>query len=140
MDDVFGGCPFCDSYEKSCHFRDYICRKGKALSIKFNEKLTKTPFPSKSQVILGCLWDSCSRRVRTSEKKKVKYLSRISDLLGKETTTVKEILRIHGNLNYAAEVAPFGRPFLAPLSNLTVDKELKDIVNICQLSKMGLRV
>ena len=70
----------------------------------------------------------------------MKYLGRISDLLVKDKATVKEILQIHGNLNYAAEVAPFGRPFLAPLSNLTVDKELKDIVNICQLSKIGLRV
>ena len=73
-------------------------------------------------------------------RKYVKYLGRILDLLVKDKAPIKEIFRIQRNLNYDAEVAPFGRPYLAPLSNLTVDKELKDIVNICQLSKIGLRV
>ena len=55
VDDIFGGFPFCDSYEKACNFRDYLCRTGESLTVKFNEKLTKTPLPSKTQVILGCL-------------------------------------------------------------------------------------
>ena len=129
-----------NSYERACHFRDYLCRSGELLTIKFNRKPTKTPLPSKRQIILGCLWDSVDRRVRTSEKKKRKYLARITNLLAKDNASVKEILQIHGNLNYAAEVTPFGRPFLAPLSNLTVEHEQKDMVNICPLSKMGLRV
>ena len=140
VDDIFGGFPFCDSYERACHFRDYLCRIGELLSIKFNRKPRKTPLPSKRQVILGCLWDSVDRRVRTSENKKQKYLTRITNLLEKDKASVKEILQIHGNLNYAAEIAPFGRPFLAALSNLTVEHEQKDIVNICPLSKMGLRI
>ena len=140
VDDIFGGFPLCNSYERACHFRAYLCRIGELLTIKFNRKPTKTPLPSKRQVILGCLWDSVDRRVRTSEKKKRKYLARITNLLAKDNASVKEILQIHGNLNYAAEVIPFGRPFLAPLSNLTVEHEQKDMVDICPLSKMGLRV
>ena len=140
VDDIFGGFLLCNSYEKACHFRAYLCRIGELLTIKFNRKPTKTPLPSKRQIILGCLWNSVDRRVRTSEKKKRKYLARIMNLLSRDNASVKEILQIHGNLNYAAEVIPFGRPFLAPLSNLTVEHEQKDMVNICPLSKMGLRV
>ena len=41
VDDIFGGFPFCDSYERACHFRDYLCRIGELLTIKFNRKPTK---------------------------------------------------------------------------------------------------
>ena len=53
---------------------------------------------------------------------------------------MEEIYSIHGNLNYAAEVAPFGRPFLAPLITLTLGKKLRDDVEVTPLVKMSLRI
>ena len=67
-------------------------------------------------------------------------MSRITELLSKNTCVAKDIHRIHGNLNYAAQVTPFGRPFLAPLSKLVVQKNLKDTVIINDLAKRSLRI
>ena len=61
-------------------------------------------------------------------------------MLGKFATTVDLLWKLHGNLNYAAEVTPFGRPFLAPLIIPTIGKEAKEVVAIPALAKMGLRV
>ena len=53
---------------------------------------------------------------------------------------MESLLKLHGNLNYAAEVSPFGRPFLAALTTPTVGKDLKDNVEVTSLAKMGLRI
>ena len=52
VDDIIGGFPFCDQYERSCHFRTQLCEKGKSLTV--------------------CL---------TSEKKVTKYCGRINEML-----------------------------------------------------------
>ena len=96
--------------------------------------------PARKQIILGCMWDSVKARVRTSPKKIIKYLSRIEQLLRSDTSTVENLLKIHGNLNYAAEVSPFGRPFLAALIRPTVGKKPKDSVEVTSLARMGLRI
>ena len=44
-------------------------------------------------------------------------MKRILDLLKTSTTSVTILQKLHGNLSYAAEVAPFGTPFLTPLTN-----------------------
>ena len=80
------------------------------------------------------------RHIRTSANKRAKYLSGIAELLSKNTCVAKDIDRIHGNLNYAAQVTPFGRPFLAPLTKLVVHKNLKDTVIITDLAKRSLRI
>ena len=80
VDDIFGGFQLNDSYEKALHFRNYICSTGSSLTVQFNMKVTKTPLPSRRQVILGCLWDSTDKHVRTSEKKRSKYMARIDEL------------------------------------------------------------
>ena len=49
-------------------------------------------------------------------------------------------MSIHGNLNFAANVTPFGRPFLATLSNLTMGRNKSDMVVIGPLAQMGLRI
>ena len=49
-------------------------------------------------------------------------------------------MSIHGNLNFAANVAPFGKPFLAVLSNLTIGCSKNDIVEIGYLASLGLRI
>ena len=54
VDDIFGGFPFCPSYDKALDFRNYMCRVGAALSVKFNMKVNKT-LPARKQVILGGL-------------------------------------------------------------------------------------
>ena len=43
-------------------------------------------------------------------------------------------------MNYAAEVTPFGRPFLAPLITPTIGRKAKDVVTLPPLAKTGLRI
>ena len=103
-------------------------------------KVTKTPLPAREQVILGCLYYSSSKDGRTAANKKVKYLNRINLLLAKDSTQVSDILTMHGNLNYAALVTPFGRPFLAPLTNATIGRTPDETVVVSEHVKMGLRI
>ena len=49
-------------------------------------------------------------------------------------------MKVHENLNYAAGVTPFGRPFLAPLTSATVGKEPTDAVPVTPIIKIGLRI
>ena len=72
------------------------------MTFVFNLAPTKTPLPARKQVILGCLYDSVERRVRTAVKKRRKYITRIQDMLKEKRATVNDILKLHGNLNYAA--------------------------------------
>ena len=55
--------------------------------------------------------------VKTAEKKVYKYTTRIDILLSKVLVTRKDLEKIHGYLNYAAVIEPFGRPFLSTLTN-----------------------
>ena len=140
VDDIFGGFTFNEAYHKALHFRTYLCETGKTLTLLFNTKVTKTPLPAREQVILGCLYDSRSKHMRTATNKKIKYLNRINLLLAKDSTEVSEILTMHGNLNYAALVTPFGRPFLAPLTNATIGRSQDETVPVSEHLKMGLRI
>ena len=47
---------------------------------------------------------------------------------------------MHGNLNYAAEVAPFGRPFLAHLTNAISAANQDGFVRVTEIMRMGLRI
>ena len=140
VDDIFGGFVYPPSYHRALAFRNYLCVTGKSLTVEFNMKIKKTPLPATQQIILGCMWDSKLERVRTSPDKRIKYLKRIEELLGKTVTTVKSLQKIHGNLNYAAEVTPFGRPFLAPLVTPTIGKEPAEVVTVPPLAKVSLRI
>ena len=53
VDDIFGGFQNNKSFARAAHFREWMCNKGKALTLSFNMKVHKTPPPAKSQVILG---------------------------------------------------------------------------------------
>ena len=119
-------------------FRSYIFDTGERLSIEFNMK--KLPVPARKQVILGCMYDSISRRIKTAEKKRAKYMQRIVRVLLKGTTTTPEIQRLHGNLNYAAMVASFGRPFLATLLDLVKHRRPTTVMNIPRSTRMSLRI
>ena len=99
---MFGGLPNEESLGRSLRFRNYICETGRSLTLEFNMKETKTPLPAKAQVILGNLYDSDSCYVRTSAKKREKYIQRILDMLRAPTTTVKKIQKLHGNLSFVA--------------------------------------
>ena len=48
-------------------------------------------------------------------------------------------MSLHGNLNFAANVAPFGKPFLAVLSNLVAGRPLNEEVKLNELARMRLR-
>ena len=128
------------SYERACDFRQYLRTTGRSLTVQLNMEKEKTPMPAKKQIILGCMWDSAKARVRTAPVKVVKYLRRIKNMLQSRTSSVEDLQKLHGNLNYASEVSPFGRPFLAALITPTIGKEPKDLVDVTPLAKMGLRI
>ena len=110
------------------------------MTIVFNLKLSKTPMPARQQVILGCLYDSIERRVKAAKKKCVKYLARIRAVIRAKTVSVTDILQLHGNLNYAAGVCPFGRPFLATLTGAIRGKERHQSVVVTEPIKSALRI
>ena len=61
-------------------------------------------------------------------------------MLQKKETSVTEILQLHGNLNYAAQVSPFGRPFLAALTITIRGRTRHEDVAIPEVMKSALRI
>ena len=113
---------------------------GIKLTLIINTKPHKTPLPSRQQVILGCMFDSINRRMRSADSKVAKYVGRINEFLARGSATVADVMSLHGNLNFAANVAPFGRPFLAALSALVVRRRSTDVVILGKLARLGLRI
>ena len=126
-------------HDTALDFRSFICDKGDQLTYVFNRKPHKTPLLARKQVILDCLYDSVSRRMKSAPSKVTKYVVRIDRALSEEILT-EELMSLHGNLSFAANVAPFGKPFLATLSSLLVGCTKKDIVKLDRLAKLGLRI
>jgi len=140
VDDIYGGIPDCASFEAALSLRNFLCDKGEELTFVFNRKPNKTPMPARQQVILGCLYDSTTRKMRSSANKVKKYVARIDKALRGDTVTAQEIMSLHGNLVFAANVAPFGRPFLAPLSSLVAGRRKGDAIKLTALARLSLGV
>ena len=140
VDDIFGGFKNCASFDKAMHFREFLFKMGSELTIQFNPKLKKTPLPAKSQVILGRLYNSVTTRVNTAPNKVRKYRLRLAAILAVRITTKKELERLHGCLNYVADVEPFGRPFLALLTSAIVDARDHDRITLSPLARKGLQI
>ena len=79
---------------------DWLYAVGHATGTAFNK--AKTCGPATRLVILGLLYCSMTRACRVGDKKRAKYLSRISLMMQNSTTTSKELEQIVGNLGYAA--------------------------------------
>ena len=103
-------------------------------------KPSKTPLPAKKQVILGREFDSTTRRIRTDGKKQLKYLGRVRSMILDGTTKRKKLKQLHGCLNYVADIEPFGRPFLAHLTNAMSRAEPTEEIMLSPPAKMGLKV
>ena len=73
--------------------------------------------PAQKMVILGFLYDAIAKSCKLSEKKQIKYIARIENILKSKYIKIKLLEKIVGNLTYAAWVSPFGRPFLSVLSS-----------------------
>ena len=140
VDDIFGGFKECDDYERACHFRSFMCSVGDVLTVKFNPKPEKTPLPATRQVILGRSYDSTTKRVNTALKKVRKYRLRIASALAVNVVSTKEIEKLHGCLNYVADIEPFGRPFLAHLTMALSEAGEEDTVTLSKLTKLGLKI
>ena len=140
VDDIFGGFKNNASLMRAAHFREWLCKTGKRLTIAFNMKPSKTPFPAKKQVILGREFDSTTRRIKTDEKKRIKYLDRVSAMILEDTTTRKKLEQLHGCLNYVADIEPLGRPFLAHLTTAMTGTTPADEIRLPPEAKMGLKV
>ena len=117
-----------------------MCSVGDVLTVKFNPKPEKTPLPATRQVILGRSYDSTTKRVNTALKKVRKYRIRIASALAVNVVSTKEIEKLHGCLNYVADVEPFGRPFLAHLTMALSEAGEEDTVTLSKLTKLGLKI
>ena len=140
VDDIFGGLTNDHSYDGAMKFWKHLCHTGIRLTLKFNMQRHKTPYPSRRQTILGCLYDSVHRRVCTAEKKRLKYTSRIIETLPLTSMPLKDLEKLHGYLNFAAQVAPYGRPFLSYLTEAMKTVSDAGMVQTTELMKMGLRI
>ena len=56
------------------------------------------------------------------------------------TTTRKKLEKLHGCLNYVADIEPFGRPFLSHLTNAMNGVKPNEEVILSTEAKMGLKV
>ena len=117
-----------------------MCETGTSLTLEFNMDTKKTPMPSRTQVMLGCLHNSTTKRVRTSTEKVTKYCQRIDACLSSSRIRVRDLESLHGNLNYAAAVAPFARPFLAPLTESLTKRRRNETVRITDTLRSALRI
>ena len=70
----------------------------------------------------------------------MKYLARIRAVTRAQTVSVTDILWLHGNLNYAAGVCPYGRPFLATLTGAIRGRESHQSVIVTESIKSALRI
>ena len=121
-------------------FREFLINVGRDLSINIHRKEKKTPLPATSQVILGRLFNSRTKRIRTAKNKRTKYRLRIASLLITDSTTRNEIEKIHGCLSYVADVEPFGRPFLAHLTLAMAGKKDHEPIILTPLARMSLKI
>ena len=78
--------------------------------------------------------------MKSSGSKVTKYVGRIDELLANGMAQAVDVMSLHGNLSFAANVAPFGKPFLAALSALVVGRKKSDVVALEELSIMCLRI
>ena len=118
---------------------EFLISVGANLRFIFNPKEKKTPLPARSQVILGRLFNSTSNRVTTANKRK-KYRLRNASMLSTDVTTRIEVEKIHGCLNYVAEVEPFGRPCLAHLTIAMTGKDENDQIALSPLIRQSLKI
>ena len=140
VDDIFGGFKSNRSFARAAHFREWMCDMGKELTMSFNMKPSKTPLPAKEQVILGRKFNSTTRRITTDITKREKYLGRVKSMILESTTTRKKLEKLHGFVNYVADIEPFGRPFLAHLTNAMTGVKPKEEIILYALAKLGLKV
>ena len=140
VDDIFGGFKNNSSFDQANHFRTYKCTTSASLTMEFNMKITKTPPPSRKQIILGREYDSVTRRITTSKDKQEKYLRRISEMITSYSTTRRLLEKVHGNLNYVADIEPFGRPFLAHLTSAMHGKGPHEEIVLSGQAKLGLKL
>ena len=61
-------------------------------------------------------------------------------MLKKREVSVTDVLQIHGNLNYAAAVVPFGRPFLVHLTSTISKHRRRAAAPVSAAVKSALRV
>ena len=110
------------------------------MTFVFNEKAHKAPLPARQQVILKSLYDSTSRKLRVAPSKVEKYALRIDEALRSVSMAADKIMSLHGNLNFAATAAPFGRPFLSSLSSLVAGRKKTEVVTLSKPAAMCLRI
>lgn len=85
-----------------------------------------------------------SVRLRSTEgtnvRKEEKYIKRILYFLEMSTTDVTIRQKVHGNLNYATEVAPSGRPFLACLTDTIAAADQEGSTRFIEGIRAGLHI
>ena len=140
VDDIFGGFKSTPNVARATHFRGWMCAAGKHLTMKFNMKPKKTPPPARKQTILGRRFNSTTRRITTDRTKREKYLGRVRSMILEPTTTRKKLEKLHGCLSYVADIEPFGRPFLAHLTNAMSGTKPNEEIVLSPQTKMGLKV
>ena len=69
-----------------------------------------------------------------------KYRFRIAAVLAVDVISIKSLEKLHGCLNYVAEVEPFGRTFLAHLTTAISGVGDKEVTKLSELAKIRLKI
>ena len=99
--------------------REEILRRIEPLKIPWHPE-KGDPFFSSSTTFIGMLWDLENRRVSLPERKRKKFLRRVSDFIGnfeRARCQLRDVERIHGSLCYISFIFRAGRSHLPSLSN-----------------------
>ena len=105
MDDFFGGPERTEDgiepdKRKADLMFEYLLTVGDLTGAKMNK--TKCHSPARIMEVLGFVYDSILKTCRLSEKKRLKYLSRIDSVLKSSKVRFKVLEKLVGNLTYAA--------------------------------------
>ena len=135
VDDAFGGAI---QVQTAQGLIDFVTESGASHGADVNQ--LKTCGPDTLMVILGLLYNSCTRVCSLDPAKVEKYSRRIEAILSAGGTSPKNLEKIIGNLAFAAWVEPFGRPILSFLAAYILPDQPTAFRPLTAMMFVGFRV
>ena len=141
IDDFFGGPIKSNKNSKNNRSKaellfESLIAVGELTGAKMN--LSKCFAPARVMEILGFVYDAIARSCRLSKKKQHKYINRVMAVLQSTEIEFKKLEKLVGNLTYAAQVSPFGRPFLSVLSCALYNLNKRNLIQVSRSMKNAL--
>ena len=101
---------------------------------------SKIEGPATAMVILGLHYCSLKKICKLDPAKVIKYSGRLRSMLRAGHTTLKDLERLTGNLEFAAWVEPFGRPLLTFISREITPNQPRRRVILPYFTRVAMRI